>query len=274
MYYLNLESRDALNLLGDIYYKIILVDLNMDKYLPIKIISPYWEKAKNKTFKFTDFLQNFIDEDLIYPKDLEAFKEFTNLDNLRRLMRGDNKCAYFSYYRKIVGKDYERVLMKVCTTYDNTKVIVSICSAENMVSLPIMNEPYDSISGCPTRIIYPDFFKENNNIGVAYIKLTDIDNKVEKLGASATNDLISEKASILKKVFIPRYCYRVGFNEFVAIIPHLYKDEFMSIAEEFVQVCDTVNVKDYIISMVHSSEFNTNDVGTLVQYAKGKVNVY
>ncbi len=80
------------------------------------------------------------------------------------------------------------------------------------------------------------------SVGVCYSDINGLKAYNDELGHAAGDALISETARIFSSVFKKKFCYRIGGDEFIAILPEIEEDIFYALVEKLAQKMKKVSV--------------------------------
>ena len=123
---------------------------------------------------------------------------------------------------------------------------------------------YDSLTGLPNRYCYNEFLrtaKANNNSSCIF--LFDINNLKyvnDTYGHSKGDDLIKKASLCIKECFLikeGKNCYRIGGDEFVAILDYIEKDDIKEYIDKFIEM-----QKQLDVSIAYGYSY-ANDVSTI-----------
>lgn len=125
-----LHRAEAYAMISRLYHKIIKVNLTNDSFEPIEVYGKEWkgEEASNREYKLSEWIEHFIESDVLYPEHKKIFREYANVPCLRNIMRlTDIDCTL--EYLRLIGNEYRWVSMEVMhsTEYTPEQQIVLIC---------------------------------------------------------------------------------------------------------------------------------------------------
>lgn len=120
-----MESRGYENILstGDIYRKILRVDLERDRCEVLKTDPESWRPGEDL---LTVQLERFAMSGAVHGEDTERFVAFTRLEQLRRCVQAGEAGANLLYRRRI-GDDYRWNLMEVIPDQAGGEQFVILC---------------------------------------------------------------------------------------------------------------------------------------------------
>ena len=100
------------------------------------------------------------------------------------------------------------------------------------------------------------------SVGVCYTDINGLKTVNDDQGHEAGDELIKQAANVFSSVFKKKYCYRIGGDEFIAIIPEIDEEKFNE------QVKKLRNKKiDVAIGSVWSN--NSGDINKAIKQADG-----
>ena len=70
------------------------------------------------------------------------------------------------------------------------------------------------------------------NFGVFYFKLNDLNKINEEKGYSEGDKFILRNCDLMTNIFDTKNCYRIGDNEFMAIVPEISRNDFVQMSEK------------------------------------------
>lgn len=95
------------------------------------------------------------------------------------------------------------------------------------------------------------------SVGVCYSDINGLKVYNDEQGHAAGDALISETARIFSSVFKKKFCYRIGGDEFIAIIPEIEEDIFNALVEKLAQKMKKVSVSIGAVWSADSKQINT-----------------
>ena len=82
----------------------------------------------------------------------------------------------------------------------------------------------------------------STSVGVCYSDINGLKVYNDEFGHAAGDELIKDIANNFSSVFKKKFTYRIGGDEFIAIIPEIDEDIFASMVEKFKQKCKKVSI--------------------------------
>lgn len=82
----------------------------------------------------------------------------------------------------------------------------------------------------------------STGVGVCYSDINGLKVYNDQYGHAAGDEIIKDTANIFASVFKKKCCYRIGGDEFIAIVPDIDEDIFESMVEKFKQKCKKVSI--------------------------------
>jgi diguanylate cyclase (GGDEF)-like protein len=70
------------------------------------------------------------------------------------------------------------------------------------------------------------------SVGVCFVDINGLKSVNDSQGHEAGDELIIEVANTVSSIFKKKYCYRIGGDEFVAIVPQVDKQYFSELTEK------------------------------------------
>lgn len=80
------------------------------------------------------------------------------------------------------------------------------------------------------------------SVGVCYSDINGLKSYNDEKGHAAGDELISEAARIFSSVFKKKFCYRIGGDEFIAIVPEIEEDIFNAMVDKLKQKAKKVSI--------------------------------
>lgn len=125
---ITIDLDDTMNLLNDIFHKILKVNLTDDTY---SIITTYADEKKISagfSKKISEWMKKFAFNGYVHDEDREEYLEFVDINNLRRRFK-EKKERYFIKYRRRVANDFRWVEMELYPSYEYTddNQIILLC---------------------------------------------------------------------------------------------------------------------------------------------------
>ncbi len=100
------------------------------------------------------------------------------------------------------------------------------------------------------------------SVGVCYTDINGLKSINDDKGHTAGDKLIMETADVFATVFKRKFCFRIGGDEFVAIIPDIEKEKFEELIEKF-----KAKAKDISIAIGYDWIKNSSDVEKAIKKA-------
>ena len=95
------------------------------------------------------------------------------------------------------------------------------------------------------------------SVGVCYSDINGLKAYNDEQGHAAGDVLISETARIFSSVFKKKFCYRIGGDEFIAILPEIEEDIFNALVEKLKQKMKKVSVSIGAVWSGDSKQINS-----------------
>lgn len=102
----------ALQMLSDVYYKILKVNLTLDQHEEIKVIPDEMNWESGYSDRISDWLRGLAHSEVIHPDDVEKYLLFSDSDNLRKEFQ-EGKSYICCHYRRKIGEDFRWVSMEL-----------------------------------------------------------------------------------------------------------------------------------------------------------------
>ena len=80
------------------------------------------------------------------------------------------------------------------------------------------------------------------SVGVCFIDINGLKNINDNQGHDEGDAYIKETADVIASAFKKKYCYRVGGDEFIVIIPQITKDHFEEVVEKFRKKAKAISI--------------------------------
>jgi diguanylate cyclase (GGDEF)-like protein len=135
----------------------------------------------------------------------------------------------------------------------------------------------DSLTGLPNRYCYNEFLKippEEKSAAVFVLDINNLKFVNDTYGHAKGDELIKNASLCIKKSFLDdsnRNCYRVGGDEFIAILENISKDDIDSYIQAFNDFQKEFNVS---IAMGYSYTDNIKEVGYEKLVTRADKNMY
>lgn len=148
---------------------------------------------------------------------------------------------------------------------------ISIFISEELRNYIITNElvyrnTHDELTDLGNRRSYNETLDMLNgmdvSVGVSFIDINGLKNINDSHGHEEGDSLIKETATLIASVFKKKYCYRVGGDEFIVIIPNITKDHF---EEEVAKLRKKAKAISIAVGAIWSD--NVNEMNKLIEQA-------
>ena len=96
----------------------------------------------------------------------------------------------------------------------------------------------------------------STKVGVCYCDINGMKSTNEEDGHDAGDARIKKTADIFSSVFKRKYCYRIGGDEFIAIIPEITEDKFDALVQKFKEKTEEISVACGSVWIADSKEIN------------------
>ncbi|SFN73381.1 diguanylate cyclase (GGDEF) domain-containing protein [Pseudobutyrivibrio sp. UC1225] len=80
------------------------------------------------------------------------------------------------------------------------------------------------------------------SVGVCFIDINGLKNINDSYGHDEGDELIKETAGVVASVFKKKYCYRIGGDEFIVIIPNITKEHFEEEVSKLRKKAKTISI--------------------------------
>ncbi len=100
------------------------------------------------------------------------------------------------------------------------------------------------------------------HVGVCYTDINGLKAINDEKGHEAGDDVIVNTAAAFSSVFKKRNCYRIGGDEFVAIVPEVEKEKFVELVDKF-----RAKAKDAAIAVGYEWAANASDLKQVIKKA-------
>ncbi len=102
----------------------------------------------------------------------------------------------------------------------------------------------------------------STSVGVCYSDINGLKSINDSTGHDSGDQIIKETASLLSSVFKKKYCYRIGGDEFVAIVPEIEEDKFEAMVEKLKS-----KTKKISLAVGHYWSKDSKEINIVVQHA-------
>lgn len=264
--------RESLNLIDVSYHKILKINLNTGKYIPIKV----YDSEIYENDDISEWVNHVADNGFIHEDNIAGFKLFADLKAVRILMK-NNKHIKFKYRRKM-NNSYKWVLMQLIRSvqYTNTNQVIMLYirdiddeyEAEYTENNNLKRISYtDAMTGLLNKNCYIDIVENNVYTANAAIfgDINGLKYINDNYGHEQGDKLISKFANILSNYFRKNSCYRISGDEFIVLCNNITKEEFI---ERFNKLYEEIqNMEIPIASIGYCYEKNGN-IKTIVSNAE------
>ncbi len=96
----------------------------------------------------------------------------------------------------------------------------------------------------------------STSVGVCYTDINGLKLYNDEKGHAAGDALISETAKIFASVFKQKFCYRIGGDEFVAIVPEVDEDVFQTMVDKLAQKSKKISISIGAVWSEDSKQIN------------------
>lgn len=211
----------------DMYLKVIRIDFKDGSFEVCKLKDGV-QIPNVKTI--TEWVEYEVSQGIIHPDDVNKFKSFADMENMRKWIAGTDKKIYCSYRRKNIKGDFIHISMCVIRDRENysenheygilyVKDINSIYETEYECIIEDLGTT-DNFTKLFNRLAYQrDINKyKGGNVGVIFadingLKYINDTTKSHKAG----DKLILDFANLLKSAFPDYKAYHISGDEFIVI---------------------------------------------------------
>lgn len=274
---------NALILMQVCFKKLLKINLTNDNYSLVYIAEDELEDYEHvKSLKISDWFRFFVENNTIHPDDIKAFVDFTNINNLRCIYKGDPSSKLSIKYRRFRDDKYIWSIMvflpSVDYSDDNQNIIAFVRDVdeenreelEYKVKLEELSFT-DNLTKLQNRHRYSMTIKENktnsNNVGIVFIDLNCLKYINDNKGHYAGDSLIKILANIILNIYGKDKCYRIGGDEFV-IITNDNQEEFK---EQEKQLMKEMKNYKYTIASIGSAYGKSEDIENIIQKAESRM---
>lgn len=223
------------------YTKVLIINLTNDNYRIVKDNERI--KFTLKTFKLSEYLDQFLASNLLFKDDKEKFKKFIEE------MATKN---YVIYRRKTDGGFHWSLLeLTPCTSYSQTnqEFLLSVRDIGNIFEteyeIAVDNIGIiDQMTGLYNKFAYErDCLKCcGDTKGILYADLNGLKHTNDTNGHKGGDRLIQEFAKLLKRYFNEYKCYRIGGDEFLVLADNLSSSDFLRKAKSFHRLMQSMDL--------------------------------
>ena len=229
---------DALSALSTIYYKILKINLTSDTFQVIKASEDERGRFRHLD-KITEWWQQFEDNGYVYIDDADSYKEFTDIDRLRRFFHENSNGVQSCRYRRRINDSWRWVQIELIPSIeytDSNQILILYVRdihddylKEKRSRDAILDEYHrDALTRLYNRHKYNEDIKEMSNgeishLTACYIDVNGLHELNNKLGHEKGDDMLCAVADTLKKYFPNELVYRVGGDEFIVLSSRLSK---------------------------------------------------
>ncbi len=238
---------DALSTLSFIYYKILKINLTTDTYTVVKTDEQERERFVNRLNKISDWWREFEQSGNVFRDDVSQYREFTDLDRLRKRCREKAETQSCRYRRKI-GDDYRWVQMDLVPSIeyscDNQVLILYVkdIHEEYLREQHSRQQLIDNFYRDALTLLY-NRHKYNQDLEAfrksapekftcLYVDVNGLHELNNHLGHEKGDDMLCSVADALRKHFSDDLVYRIGGDEFVVLSTTLSKKSVEKVLTE------------------------------------------
>ena len=252
---------DALSTLSLIYYKILKINLTKDTFECVKVNEEEQERFVNRLTRISDWWRNFEEQGNVYEEDVEVYRQFTRIEQLRTWFREEQTKISCRYRRKI-GEEFRWVQMDLVPSIeysDSDQVLVLFVKdvqEEYLMEQRAREELVDNYNRDALTMLYnrhrynEDLEKlqkgENARLTCLYVDVNGLHELNNKLGHEKGDDMLCSVADALRKYFPDERLYRIGGDEFIMLSTRLSK---VSVERIVAEVRNDLRKDNYEISV-------------------------
>ncbi len=239
---------DALSTLSAIYHKILKINLTTDRFQVIKVSEYERERFANRLERISDWWSEFVQSGHVHEEDMNAYREFTDVERLRRVFREDSVNAQSCRYRRLVGDNYRWAQMELMPSIEyedsNQVLILYIKDVHDEYLKELRNRQAlldgyhrDALTRLFNRHKYNEDLKDlskgdKEHLTCLYIDVNGLHELNNHLGHDKGDDMLCSVADTLKRFFPEESVYRIGGDEFVMLSTKLSKETVEHIVVE------------------------------------------
>lgn len=249
-----MESRNCLqipwklildnSMFGEIY-KFLVVDFETNSFEVIKSDDSIYTENQ----KFSDWLDMFVQNDGIYPADVQTFVSFVSMENLRNHFKESSRYIYLRYRRKNSQKGWSWATMDLFVypsdPIDTSKILLIVRDIDSEYSLELSRQKVleskcniDELTGIHNRYSYVNYCRNlmetKLSCGIIYCDLNGLKYTNDNFGHEEGDMLIKRMSWVLTSFFRQSECFRIGGDEFIVVLHDIEKKNFLNRANAFV----------------------------------------
>ena len=243
---------DSIRLLSNSYYKIIKLDINNNRYEVLKK-----EYVSDSSYeKFTDWCKDYSENEHVHFEDINGFRNFFKLENLKEKFTSSTSPKQEFRYRKLINGQYRWTKVEIMPSkyfseeYNNVIIFVKDIHEDHIMQLNVERRAefiltHDHETTFYNKISYDikvSGFVMNKSVGVIVYKL-------KKFEYYKDNNVLTETLQKLEEVVKKENCYRIYSDEFIIILEDIssytLKNKYERILEilgdNFLSACSWTN---------------------------------
>ncbi len=237
---------DAMTALSAIYYKILKINLTDDSFEVIKAVER--DKPDESISGIVEWLTEFADAGNVHEEDMEVYRRFTDVENIKEHFRKRKTRLSNRYRRKHAEGGFRWAQMDLVPAMDYTDENVSLLlfvkdvHDEHMAELRHRQELVDNFNRDALTLLY-NRHRFNDDLEALnadasqdftclYIDVNGLHELNNLLGHQKGDDMLCCVADTLKLYFPDDRLYRIGGDEFVVISRRLTKKDVERVLAE------------------------------------------
>ncbi len=238
---------DALNMMSQIFHKILKINLTTDTHYEIKVYSEEMNERRGFSPKISEWLRRFAEYGYVHEDDKAAYLGFTDINNLRAAFHGSKECIRLRYRRK-TGEEFRWVMMELLPSLeytDENQIIMlyirdihdSYVAEANYQRQLELDCTHDMLTGVYNRYYYNKKCQSVEHgkpcLGLVFADINGLKYVNDTRGHETGDKYICLFSRQLVDSFGEESCYRISGDEFVVLDENSDRDEFFSKVDSF-----------------------------------------
>ncbi|MDO4183419.1 MAG: GGDEF domain-containing protein [Coriobacteriia bacterium] len=216
------------------YHAIAKVDFTDDAYEPVQVYDIDWSNVKDKTYYISNWFKWLATPQHMHKADITAYKQFTDLDNIRRTMANRKQIARIRYRRNLDGIYRWRMMELVPVPAENGHVCATMLVRDlDDPSLFAQGERggqawaglFDELTGLGNKYTYENTLKRLEETGspctIVYCDVRGMKRANDLFGQKEGDRVLRRFCSLLRKHFRMSDCFRIENDEFLVVLPNV-----------------------------------------------------
>lgn len=256
------------SLFGEIY-KFLIVDFETDSFEVIKSDDSIYVQHQ----KFSEWLNLFVQNDGIYPADVQAFNSFVSMKNLREHFKKSSRYIYLRYRRKNSHKGWSWATMDLFAYPQDpivsSKALLVVRDIDAEYSLELSRQKVlenkcniDELTGIHNRYSYNNYCRNlmetKLSCGIIYCDLNGLKYTNDNFGHEEGDLLIKKMSRVLTSFFRQSECFRIGGDEFVVVLHDIERENFLNRVNVFVDSLNSMSA-DFLLASTGFAWCETSD---------------